>query len=515
MAGWLPSPFSLFTFRSPAPSSASSDPLPPPPITLSTPERGRRLPAPPLRGSAPSRTESTSGFKRERQDSGSGVHAEEVEHDEGSSPARKKRRGMVGTALSTAFDAAIFATAIGYSAYRMWKSPPTAEELEAYRQRKLEAPLQTLPIEAPPPYSEAPSTASQPHIVLPPPTPASFSPSLSRPSAFAPGGTSSPSQIPRRVRHIHEPRPRPSPRPSFGRPSTSPSSSFAIPPANPTPASLPEGYDPFAALLARTGPLPEFQPYNSPRTARTSTFGQGEQPEEDEAEDDEVGPEEDEEMRAVSERLKSLIETGAQALVSRPQEWGAPPPRPSSAGAVGPSPSTARARKLVSELGEKSSVLSRGRSLGGGIGSPVSSSSSSGAGRARQSLSTFASPTTSSRSRASPLSPPAASSSSSRFPAPPSPSASSRHRRRSSGEPSTSSFPVPSSPRASTASSGSMRRAATTGQEHGRRSSVGGRAGGETGAAERLEGAVRKRGSLAGLQGGGGRGAGKGWWEQS
>lgn len=135
----LPSPFGLFNFTSPSPVPSSStlpagtlpSPASQPPSRSSTasPAQSRRLPPPPLRGSAlgegaeeeEAALASASGFKRDRSASD---QTTSTEGQRGVEPASKKRRGIIGGALSTAFDAAIFATALSYSAYRLWKTPP-------------------------------------------------------------------------------------------------------------------------------------------------------------------------------------------------------------------------------------------------------------------------------------------------------------------------------------------------------------------------------------------------------
>lgn len=45
----------------------------------------------------------------------------------------KRRKGLTGAALSTlsgALDAAIFTSALGYSAYQLWKHPPSHEDVD-------------------------------------------------------------------------------------------------------------------------------------------------------------------------------------------------------------------------------------------------------------------------------------------------------------------------------------------------------------------------------------------------
>ncbi|GAA5934475.1 hypothetical protein JCM10213_001991 [Rhodosporidiobolus nylandii] len=483
MSSWLPSPFSLFTFRAPVPTSPSS----PSPAVDPSPTPARRLPAPPLRGSD-FVSEPASGFKREREDTGGSDDREDggAEQD---GQGRKRRKGMLGTALSTALDAAIFSAALSYSAYQLWRQPPTSEELELHLcQKRLtdghdeQLALPSPSVEAPPPYSAALSPRPQPAEA-----PASF-----RPSPFS--GRASPSQIPRRaVRHVHEPRPRSSLRSSSVRPTpamgeeTARGEEFTFAP----PAPLPQQNDPFAALLSRRGPLPEFQPYNSPR--RSQGGPPGGIAEEDESEEDDLA--EDDEMRAVGERLRSLIETGRDALVARPAEWDAAPLAPLPP----PSPSSSSARTRMSTGGSTASFISSTTSTS--LASPSSSSLSRArpAGTApRHSLPSFARPTASSSSAAAPPSPRGLPLS----PPPPrsprfSTGSASQGRRRQSVDlplsPSSSRThgSQPGSPRFSHApSSGLMRRAATAG--HARMSSVGGSAGRGAGGAETPEGHFRR-----------------------
>ncbi|GAA5849921.1 hypothetical protein JCM3766R1_001919 [Sporobolomyces carnicolor] len=140
-------------------------------------------------------------------------------------PDRKRRkRGVIGTVLGTALDAAVFSTALTYSAYQLWKHPPSQDDVDAVAQRKqlglADRPhvALTSTAEAPPPYSELPYS----------------SPKL--------GGT----------------------------------------------------------------PLQNGEPAFSGDRADDTDFD---------------FDEEDEEMKAVSERLRTLIETGRDALASRPREW--------------------------------------------------------------------------------------------------------------------------------------------------------------------------------------------------
>lgn len=166
---------SLFTFTAAAPSSQtplqSTSGADSTPSTSSLPTPiPHRFPAPPARPAhslsySPERTLS-SGHKRERgwmpslrsnqslNETSEGVAAEpmlspgsaegafdtpsrwlarvgaareeeeqEEEEEEGDRPA-KKRRGVAGTVLSGALDAALFTTSLTFAAYQLWRNPP-------------------------------------------------------------------------------------------------------------------------------------------------------------------------------------------------------------------------------------------------------------------------------------------------------------------------------------------------------------------------------------------------------
>lgn len=59
--------------------------------------------------------------REEEQQREQGMEVDEV--DDG--PPQKKRRGLLGTTLSVGLDAAIFGTSVAYSAYQLWKHPPS------------------------------------------------------------------------------------------------------------------------------------------------------------------------------------------------------------------------------------------------------------------------------------------------------------------------------------------------------------------------------------------------------
>ncbi|GAA5918340.1 hypothetical protein JCM5296_005516 [Sporobolomyces johnsonii] len=461
MASWLPSFTGIFSFAVPSPvaSTTTSTSDPPRPSSPST-SRPRRFPAPPPRGAADPTDlavppTATSGHKRGRgwmpgsMGDGDGsmlsptkaeavmdtprayygaaadgvepgpgyAGATEVEHDDDEDGRQKKRRkGMLGTALSTALDAAVFASALSYSAYQLWKNPPTHDDIDAHlRQKRIAAgpnsPLQ----EAPPPYHEINPSQPVPH-----PHPRTtdqtrpFSPTrVQSPSlsSYLPG---SPSQIPRRIRHAHEPRPRPSPRPSFT-PIDAPSLS-----AKPSTSQLP--YDPLASLAG--GPLPDFQPLSSPRIRGSASIdseqlSSGAMEDNDDDEDLDGDPE----MQAVSERLKALIEMGRDALVSRPKEWDTSFASPSQA-----STATAGSRSRLSTTTSTHSTASTSTSFSSYPHSPSSKPSS----LSRASLHSHSAPRASLPNFAAPPSPrtrTSTSSSSSSFAAPTS-SSSARSRRQ-------------------------------------------------------------------------------------
>lgn len=70
-------------------------------------------------GSSSRRDDAMDWNPREEAQDGEGVGAEESEQ-----PPSKKRKGLAGVVLSGALDAAIFTTALTYSAYQLWKNPP-------------------------------------------------------------------------------------------------------------------------------------------------------------------------------------------------------------------------------------------------------------------------------------------------------------------------------------------------------------------------------------------------------
>ncbi|GAA5877235.1 hypothetical protein JCM16303_006209 [Sporobolomyces ruberrimus] len=230
-------------------------------------------------------------------------------------PERKKKRGIVRTVLGTALDAAVFSTALGYSAYKLWKSPPTQDDVDALVQQKRLA-LADIPHadpavlpEAPPPYSELVSACSYlvsqsnaPDFKLKSPAPdsvASWAFNSDRPHSSS-------------TEYEQSTFP-PSPPPA----ASSSSSSFNYDPS--IPLSSP-ARDPFADLSQ--GPIPDFLPYSSPKIrASTRNLVQFNAELDLEENDDDADFEEDDEMRAVSDRLKSLIDTGREALASRPREW--------------------------------------------------------------------------------------------------------------------------------------------------------------------------------------------------
>ncbi|KAL8284111.1 hypothetical protein RQP46_004860 [Phenoliferia psychrophenolica] len=177
-------------------------------------------------------------------------------------PPHKKRKGLAGAALGSVLDAAIFATALGYTAFRLWRDPPSAGNEDVDTLLRSRAGRKSN--EAPPPYAE---------------------------------------HIPRRVRHAHQTRPS-----SFRHPSrtgsdagSSTSTAFepyalSIPPAEP---------DPFQPAPFPQLPLPEFHPFRKFSGA----------PPPGALDDD---SDDDAEMQSIAERMKALIESGRSALMSAP-----------------------------------------------------------------------------------------------------------------------------------------------------------------------------------------------------
>lgn len=140
MSSWLPSlPFSFSVPGWPA-TSSSDQPHPNPPHSspsLSSSSRPRRFPSPPTRGSDAIQDDvarSPNGQKRARDATNGASNSNssgerygkgfEVDEMEVEGPQRKRKRGIVGTVLGTTLDAAIFTTALGYSAFQLWKHPP-------------------------------------------------------------------------------------------------------------------------------------------------------------------------------------------------------------------------------------------------------------------------------------------------------------------------------------------------------------------------------------------------------
>lgn len=141
MSSWLPSlPFS-FSVPWPASSSSaqpqSNEPNSPRFSPSLSSSRPRRFPGPPPRGSDNVQEEvarSPNGQKRSREGTNDAPisnlsaqgYGEGNEGGEGQEegPQRKRRRGVVGKVFGTALDAAIFTTALGYSAFQLWKHPP-------------------------------------------------------------------------------------------------------------------------------------------------------------------------------------------------------------------------------------------------------------------------------------------------------------------------------------------------------------------------------------------------------
>ncbi|KAK4692340.1 hypothetical protein P7C70_g9152, partial [Phenoliferia sp. Uapishka_3] len=239
-------------------------------------------------------------------------------------PPNKKRKGIAGAVLSTALDAAIFTTALGYSAYQLWKNPPSSgnEDIDfilAARSRSR--------LEAPPPYAE--------HANSPPHT--------------------RPSQIPRRiVRHAHSPIPRlTSRRSNNGSTSTSPSHyTLAIPKDHPDEDDDDTGSMKGFRFSPQLEALPKFHPFRKfSGIAPPPGLMNGECEDEEE--------EEDEEMNAVAERLKNLIDAGRDALMSGPPDTG-------SAGEEGRDEEGERPLPKPVVAPGFSSRLSRGGGGGGG-----------------------------------------------------------------------------------------------------------------------------------------------------
>ncbi|KAM0756458.1 hypothetical protein T439DRAFT_321165 [Meredithblackwellia eburnea MCA 4105] len=228
-------------------------------------------------------------------------------------PPAKRRKGLAGSVLSGALDAAIFTTALTYSAYQLWKHPPSSASNNADVDKILEARTRTPTQQSngssdapPPPYAE-----QNPHHL--PPT---------RPNP--------PSQIPRRVRHFHQLDSSTSRGSNTRRPVLSSS-------ARSNERRLVSGSTTADSSFALTNhlryPIPEFQPY-SPRSSNEDGIDEADEDDDDE---DGAGVDDDPQMAAVAKRLQDLIESGREALLTPPPSLpsAAELPSPLSSGGGG------------------------------------------------------------------------------------------------------------------------------------------------------------------------------------
>ena len=114
----VPRPFTTSRPGEPTPSEAGGSSTSPPLVASNS--RSLRFPSPPLRGTDTLSVldDSPNGSKRSRELSNAS------EETDGEPDRKKRKRGIVGTVLETALDAAVFSTALGYSVYQLWKNPP-------------------------------------------------------------------------------------------------------------------------------------------------------------------------------------------------------------------------------------------------------------------------------------------------------------------------------------------------------------------------------------------------------
>ncbi|KAG0149232.1 hypothetical protein CROQUDRAFT_339091 [Cronartium quercuum f. sp. fusiforme G11] len=200
--------------------------------------------------------------------------------------ASKRRKGVAGTIISTAldaaFDAAIFTSAVGYAAFQIWRGKPLDEPSHT----RLPAPVPRSP---PPPYEQC----STP---LPPPLPRSRPTPVKR-ASFAP----------RKVTHIHVPRSRPA-KPYLSSTSSTLIPNFTLESLNinsptSTPGSEPAPEEQEEDLMADF--VPSFSHYVPPP------------PVPDEPVDTEL--ETDEELVAWKNQIQGLIRSGEAALAAMPE----------------------------------------------------------------------------------------------------------------------------------------------------------------------------------------------------
>ncbi|MBW0532399.1 hypothetical protein O181_072114 [Austropuccinia psidii MF-1] len=186
--------------------------------------------------------------------------------DSDHSPPQKRRKGVAGVILSTALDAALFTSAVGYAAYQLWCGKRLEED-------------------------DTQDTQLLPHFLRSPPPPyAPCDPNLrTRPTQRRPAASRSSSRLPRRQ--------------PLSQNAASDSINFILRPESLKHESIQtvEGDDLMSDFVS------SLKPYEPPPNLIEN---------DDDEEDD------DEEMKAFKAQIKGLIQDGQAALASRPQ---APP----------------------------------------------------------------------------------------------------------------------------------------------------------------------------------------------
>ncbi|EFP85699.1 uncharacterized protein PGTG_11028 [Puccinia graminis f. sp. tritici CRL 75-36-700-3] len=230
-------------------------------------------------------------------------------------PSKKRRKGVAGAILSTALDAALFTSAIGYAAYQFWCGKPLEQEqeensfvqhpspkLSIFTKSSSKIPTTTATTNTPATnladHLEPPPPPYEPRQAEPPPEQLS-APLLRRPrlrsttsrlhSARSTGPVTHPSSINFVLRPLHDP--------SLAQLPQSP----PPPPPPPPRRSLPQNDELMADFVC------SLDPYIPPLT-----------PHHDEQEEEEDEDDDDPEMKAFKAQIQGLIRQGQSALASRP-----------------------------------------------------------------------------------------------------------------------------------------------------------------------------------------------------
>ncbi|WAQ85469.1 hypothetical protein PtA15_6A97 [Puccinia triticina] len=266
------------------------------------------------------------------------------EKEQQQQPAKKRRKGVAGI-LSTALDAALFTSAIGYAAYQFWCGRTLAEDEQD--PHSFVAPISPRPIPAKPsPSSPASTHAAHPaaHQILSSPPPPPYEPR----QADHPAPPHPPPRRPRlraSVSRLHPAsRPAPPGPPAFRPPINfvlQPSAAAAMPAPRRTANPTRHHRLPVRRHTAQIDDelMADFvcslDPYVPPPSDPLSPEHANDPEEEDE--------EDDPEMRAFKAQIQGLIVQGQAALASRPPLL---PPIPNShSPLLPPSPSASPAHR--------------------------------------------------------------------------------------------------------------------------------------------------------------------------